>query len=153
MRVGSLRQDTRRNFDEILRRFLRFEARDHANDDFVFRYSPFPKLFPLRPRPQEFFNGNGVSGKSPITIAQQSALFCRFRIGVGHEKEFGRDLCCQSFEQDIKLAHDGMLKIIEAESVKGVKNQWNARKLRRPAADDPGFRAVRMNDVRPFAAE
>src|SRR5437899_951979 len=50
--IGFL-QDARRDLDEIYRRLLRFEARHHAEYDFVLRYSPPAGAGPAGPRSSE----------------------------------------------------------------------------------------------------
>src|SRR5262249_55778736 len=69
------------------------------------------------------------------------------------EEQLGGDLRGPFFKEDVDTPHSVSLKVVEAESVGGMKDQWNPRQLRGPAAEDSGFRTVSVNNLRSLRAK
>ena len=106
-----------------------------------------------RARLNEFLDGDGIPGEHPVAAAEHAALLRFVGVGVGHDEQFGCDLRRETLERDIEIAHHRPLKVVEAEAVRRVKDQRDACEFGGPAADNAGFRAVCMNDLRPLIAE
>jgi len=139
MAVCAISENPSGNIDEINPSFLRFEARHHPDDYFVLRDVPLAELAAPWAGLHELFDRDRVPAQDPIFSLEDSAPFSFVGIRVRNHDKLCRDLCGYALHPEIEVPNQRPLKIIETESVCGMKNDRNSSQPRSPAPQNAGF--------------